>query len=112
MAMVGEWLLYCHMRHKVWVTSLCLAVKYVDAQKFRAMLLRRHPEGVDMWHENMMLLPVSSQKQKENPLPSAVDKCRYVRTINLLPGVARISDKRGEALPMQAEKENSSWCGL
>ena len=80
---------------KVWVTSLCLAVKYVDAQKFCAMLLRRYPEGVDMWHENMMLLPVSSQKQKENPLPSAVDKCRYVRTINLLPGVARISDKRG-----------------
>ena len=80
---------------KVWVTSLCFAVKYVDAQKFCAMLLRRYPEGVDMWHENMMLLPVSSQKQKENPLPSAVDKCRYVRTINLLPGVARISDKRG-----------------
>ena len=33
---------------KVWVTSLCLAVKYVGAQKFCAMLLRRHPEGVDI----------------------------------------------------------------
>ena len=40
-----------------------------------------------------MVLPVSSQKQKKT-LPSAVDKCRYVRTNNLLPGVARISDKR------------------
>ena len=36
------------MRQKVWVTSLCLAVKYVGAQKFCAMLLRRHPEGVDI----------------------------------------------------------------
>ena len=55
---------------KVWVTSLCLAVKYVDAQKFCARLLRRHPEGVDMWHENMMLLPVSSQKQKASSFSS------------------------------------------
>ena len=48
MAMVGEWLLYCHMRQKVWVTSLCLAVEYVGAQKFCAMLPRRHPECVDI----------------------------------------------------------------
>ena len=59
----------------------------------------------------MMVLPVSSQSKK--PLPSAVDKCRYVRTINLLPGVEHgSSTKRVEALPMQAEKENGSWCGL
>ena len=32
----------------VWATSLCLAVKYVGAQKFCAMLLRRHPKGVDI----------------------------------------------------------------
>ena len=70
MAMVGEWLLYCHMRQKVWVTSLCLAVKYVDAQEFCAMLLRRHPEGIDMRHENMMLLPVSSEKQKASSFSS------------------------------------------
>ena len=35
-------------KKKVWATSLCLAVKYVGAQKFCAMLLRRHPEGVDI----------------------------------------------------------------
>ena len=32
----------------VWATSLRLAVKYVGAQKFCALLLRRHPEGVDI----------------------------------------------------------------
>ena len=42
----------------------------------------------------MMVLPVSSQSKKL--LPSAVDKCRYVRTINLLPGVEHgSSTKRG-----------------
>ena len=29
-------------------TSLCLAVKYVGAQKFCVVLLRRHPDGVDI----------------------------------------------------------------
>ena len=33
---------------KVVVTSLCLAVEYVGAQKFCAMLPRRHPECVDI----------------------------------------------------------------
>ena len=37
-----------YAKKKVWATSLCLAVKYVGAQKFCAMLLRRHPEGVDI----------------------------------------------------------------
>ena len=35
-------------KKKVWATSLCLVVKCVGAQKFCAMLLRRHPEGVDI----------------------------------------------------------------
>ena len=51
----------------------------------------------------MMVLPVSSQSKK--PLPSAVDKCRYVRTINLLSGVARISDKRGKRVLRKQRKK-------
>ena len=35
-------------KKKLWATSLCLAVKYVGAQKFCVMLLRRHPDGVDI----------------------------------------------------------------
>ena len=55
--MVGEWLLYCHMRQKktLWATSLCLAVKYVGAQKFCVVLLRRHPDGVDISVRGMVL---------------------------------------------------------
>ena len=32
----------------IWATSLCLAVKYVGAQTFCVVLLRRHPDGVDI----------------------------------------------------------------
>ena len=49
MAMVGRMVtILPHAPKKVWATSLRLAVKYVGAQKFCAMLLRRHPEGVDI----------------------------------------------------------------
>ena len=43
-------------KKKNWATLLCLAVKYVGAQTFCAMLLRSHPDGVDVvaWKHNVI----------------------------------------------------------
>ena len=44
----GYYTATCAKKKRLWATSLCLAVKYVGAQKFCVMLLRRHPDGVDI----------------------------------------------------------------
>ena len=60
-------------KERLWATSLCLAVKYVGAQKFCVMLLRRHPDGVDIVAYKHNAIAGGAPKKLRVP-PSAVYK--------------------------------------